>query len=904
MFNFQKRGQTNLITQINPRINPNVQPTQAQTNPRINPNVQTNPRIQRQMYAQLMYQNQNRLPVERKIQKRIIMPTNNIIDLHNNINSNVTCKKTIVHVLDNSNPNGFGDFLRGSILLGQCAKYFNLNLKLDLSGHAISKCLTNETEVLFTNSKIHLITYYNTDNAKDAAKPHINLYSIIEQFINSNEENLYISINLYYNKDIVSQDIKDCINSFLKFKQQYYDIVDKLFNLKKYNVLHIRCLDSNFNTDFSNDTYLLSEIIKLQLGPDTIIISNNYGLKIKMNKLFGFHFIDKQAYHTGKINDYTELESTIIEYIILSKSSNTNCFSYYHHGSGFSEQCSVLNNILYSVIFLPVTNIKTNNINILINHFSNLVENNFITKFEINKEHINDNKDYSNISFITLTNSGYIDYTLNCLQSLKNINMKKQLKVYCIGEKGYSILKNSDFLCELIDNDKDETSHFQKFRTKQWSNVTYYKFEIIYNNLLNNEYVCITDGDIVYENNQIFDYLLSNIEDNDLLIQTEGIYNIDLCSGFMFIKSNENTISLFNPENVQMYRNEKGWDDQVYINSIKYKFKFKKLPLQLFPTGQYYYEYNNKISPYLIHFNFVVGHEKEKKMIHYNKWYVSKKVKICQYGTDGFGHQLEGMLRLLSLSINNKAEYYNLNKPYIFEHSNVNIDKLKQYLSEAIKIILKEEEEKDNKFNIILKEQRTFDEILKNDKNVENTIYCYDGISANIPNKLAPNFEVNNEIEKSLPKLREAFVEKNIYLPEKSYDNQLINVCCHIRLGDAVGTRILDNANLFKVIKEFQKYNKYRVIIHSDGDVNHLQCNNTIIYTGKTDVLQVLSDFIYADILIMNYSSLSIAAHLLSDNKQNVICPTNAGPTFKHRCLSKCITTQELLNNNNKLNQI
>ena len=53
---------------------------------------------------------------------------------------------------------------------------------------------------------------------------------------------------------------------------------------------------------------------------------------------------------------------------------------------------------------------------------------------------------------------------------------------------------------------------------------------------------------------------------------------------------------------------------------------------------------------------------------------------------------------------------------------------------------------------------------------MENTIYCYDGISANIPNKLAPNFEVNNEIEKSLPKLREAFVEKNIYLPEKSYD--------------------------------------------------------------------------------------------------------------------------------------
>ena len=70
----------------------------------------------------------------------------------------------------------------------------------------------------------------------------------------------------------------------------------------------------------------------------------------------------------------------------------------------------------------------------------------------------------------------------------------------------------------------------------------------------------------------------------------------------MFIKSNEHTISLFNPENVKMYRNQEGWDDQVYINSIKYKFKFKKLPLQLFPTGQYYYEFNKNIQPYLIHF--------------------------------------------------------------------------------------------------------------------------------------------------------------------------------------------------------------------------------------------------------------------------------------------------------------
>ena len=152
------------------------------------------------------------------------------------------------------------------------------------------------------------------------------------------------------------------------------------------------------------------------------------------------------------------------------------------------------------------------------------------------------------------------------------------------------------------------------------------------------------------------------------------------------------------------------------------------------------------------------------------------------------------------------------------------------------------------------------------------------------------------EMEKSIPKLREAFVLNNKYLPAKSYDNEKINICCHIRLGDAIITgRVLDTDNIFKIIKEFQKYDKYRIIIHTDGDVSELENNNTIIYDKNTEVLQVFSDFIYADILIMNYSSLSIAAHILGDVKQNVICPSNAGPTFKHRILKKCVPINKLL---------
>lgn len=512
--------------------------------------------------------------------------------------------------------------------------------------------------------------------------------------------------------------------------------------------------------------------------------------------------------------------------------------------------------------------------------------------------------DYNTIDFITLTNTGYIDYTLNCFQSLKHINMDGRLKAYCIGEKGVSILETNGYDCELIDNCNAE--NFQTFRTGKWSNITYYKFEIIYKHLLNNKYVCITDGDIVYENNKVFDFLLDNIEDNDMLIQSEGLDKDILCSGFMFIKSNETTIKLFNPTNVEEFIELKGWDDQVYINSIKNNLKFKKLPLHLFPTGNHYYTFYEDINPYIIHFNWVVGHEKKNRMEKHNKWYIStnKKVKICHYGSDGFGHQLEGMVRLLSLSINNKADYqYNFRKEYTFEHSNFNIETLNNYFKDAIRIISNKNtnycEDEYKQKRILWRENRSFDEILKSGDNIDNTIYCYDGASLKKSNLLSvgilpPNFEHPSEIEPSLPKLREAFVLKNSYLPTKSYDNKKINVCCHIRLGDAVGSRVLDTDNLIMVIKNFQEYDDFNIIIHTNGDVNYLQKNNTTIYNENTDVLQVLSDFVEADILIISYSSLSIVAHLLADKRQHVICPENAGPTFKYRILDKCVRVSKV----------
>jgi hypothetical protein len=187
--------------------------------------------------------------------------------------------------------------------------------------------------------------------------------------------------------------------------------------------------------------------------------------------------------------------------------------------------------------------------------------------------------------------------------------------------------------------------------------------------------------------------------------------------------------------------------------------------------------------------------------------------------------------------------------------------------------------------------------------NYKTNIYFYDGVGSG--SELPSYFEDKLEVAKSLPALREAFVEMNPHLPFPSYcsdsvvnDLNVKNICVHIRKGDAIGTRILDNDRLIDTVRHFQNTPNTRITIHSNGDVGFLENENTVIMGQETDVLQVLSDFIHADVLVMNYSSLSIAAHLLAKPSQTVICPTFAGTTFFDRILEKCIKSDHFLGKN------
>jgi hypothetical protein len=243
-------------------------------------------------------------------------------------------EKTLVHVyLPNSF--GFGDYLRGSICMAQLAKHFHFNLKLDVSGHPIHHYMKN-VEV-FHPVKVHQL-YHGIEPVSKAAE-------LLNAFQASNETVLYVNSNFFYDVGSLTQEVKDLINSAVEFKPEYYQTADSL-PLPSYTILHVRCSDEHaIQMD-----QLVENVDNLSLRCGTIVLSSCYEVKKELEKKYGFFVLNNKPAHCAFSADVAELESVVTDYIILSRSKSTTCYSFYSHGSGFSEHCSVLHNIPYRLI--------------------------------------------------------------------------------------------------------------------------------------------------------------------------------------------------------------------------------------------------------------------------------------------------------------------------------------------------------------------------------------------------------------------------------------------------------------------------------------------------------------------------------------------------------------------------
>lgn len=249
-------------------------------------------------------------------------------------------------------------------------------------------------------------------------------------------------------------------------------------------------------------------------------------------------------------------------------------------------------------------------------------------KDAINNCLLDDNKSF----MTTITNYGYILYTLNMLKSLKQFDLDKKVLIVCMDKKSYNIFKKLGYNVLLIDL---EMSKFISYNKKGYDVICYYKLLFIYKAIEAGYNVFYFDGDVVFTNNPLNNIDDWNKSDKDVWIQNDTMNNYNygnMCMGVIFVKSTDNSLKYFKcdtEENYNYYNNVCAFDnnDQTYFNNlIKPYLYIGLMPLELYPNGQYFY--NNphlKETCILVHFNWVQGHEKLIKIKNYKMWLLTEK---------------------------------------------------------------------------------------------------------------------------------------------------------------------------------------------------------------------------------------------------------------------------------------
>jgi len=231
-----------------------------------------------------------------------------------------------------------------------------------------------------------------------------------------------------------------------------------------------------------------------------------------------------------------------------------------------------------------------------------------------------------NFQAITFTNSGYLEFTMNLLRSAEVNSVKINIIVYCTDVKSYDYIRKNKYSAILLNPNGEISEKLSPWKAGdgEFGKIMISKFEAIHDSLQKNKFVLYIDGDVVIKKD-FNEYFQKNIDNNDFLFQLDynpkRIEQNDLCAGFMFIKSSNKSVELFNPEPKKVSEIiELPSHDQTYLNLNKKEFKYKFLPLSEFPNGAYFTNFKTK--PSIVHFNYIIGKNKKKIMQKMGEWYL------------------------------------------------------------------------------------------------------------------------------------------------------------------------------------------------------------------------------------------------------------------------------------------
>jgi len=248
--------------------------------------------------------------------------------------------------------------------------------------------------------------------------------------------------------------------------------------------------------------------------------------------------------------------------------------------------------------------------------------------------------------WITLINHGYINYTKNFLESMKLFNSTFKLIIYCIDQESINELKNYDnCTCILADflNSNNLLTNFSEWLSLNYKRICFSKLDVILYTLKKLNLVKAIgyiDMDIIVlkDPTNIILELMKQNENITIFAQCNEVYKncngicsnkfncSNICSGIIVFRNSIDIFDIFkyNENDIIKFTGDQAF---LHFNIRKYKIPTMTISKNIFLNGTYPELNKEKViiseEISLIHFNYIIGKNKEKYMREKNFWFLN-----------------------------------------------------------------------------------------------------------------------------------------------------------------------------------------------------------------------------------------------------------------------------------------
>jgi len=243
-------------------------------------------------------------------------------------------------------PPGFGDVLKGTVSLYKITKEYEYTFYLDLTQHPISDYISQTIPDNLINLDDTVHEYFNLPD-------HNNLITQVNKTMYINDIGLFqTNCNISTLNDLNINDKKNLQNMIKpnNYLQNKINEIKNNFNLNNYSVLHIRTGDDNMNKSINSKSKISIEktLGQINLPENILLLSDSHELKKYLSRKYKYKIINSEIIHLGYLNSNNKklgIESTLIDFFLISGSNKIYSLSVYDWNSGFSTMAGELYSI-------------------------------------------------------------------------------------------------------------------------------------------------------------------------------------------------------------------------------------------------------------------------------------------------------------------------------------------------------------------------------------------------------------------------------------------------------------------------------------------------------------------------------------------------------------------------------